>query len=475
MRPGESIHQYRSTSAERKLTLEDAEVNTPAPRSQVLMDWGEHELDMFIDGRDSRSGAGRVGCYPRTMATDPDEELLNEFTRRMSKPGDMTRPEQKAFIENPIIRGFAGLVGVDLSDLEKTLRDNDRENLAWLRAAEFTRFGWTPSARGPHRHAYVEAIEVWDTTQDSAAVDECLTRWWNDREMVYLKAAVGPMTALAGRHKPTRDILLARDRLVRRALDHHAKGQYEASVMILLAQIDGLVLDFTNDEFGFFIKAKEEYFEDDETVVGMQLVLRQVWNAISRPVFDSSESDEFLRHGILHGRLLGFGTQANSTKAIVLLGGVIEYLGPVARMETERRQIQVEARWAGSDEVDAEGRRKDRRGFVETRDSLRWLAVRESNEHRQHGVYRGDLLGMFPKGVKFGTLARRDAIHLTVADDRQSWWAWAKTDSDFCFGIAGSDGQIPNRYYAGVAPPSAPDNDDRWTDHVHEPPDWEGE
>jgi len=147
------------------------------------------------------------------------------------------------------------------------------------------------------------------------------------------------------------------------------------------------VFDIMSNDFGFFHRAKEHYFEDDETVAGMEVVLRRVRKAVNRDVRRTTESDEFLRRGILHGRVLGFGTQTNSTKAIALLGGVINWLGPIAEVETERRQSQDEARWAGSDEVDADGKRMDRRGFVETRDSLRWLAIRQANEHRQHGAF----------------------------------------------------------------------------------------
>lgn len=31
-----------------------------------------------------------------------------------------------------------------------------------------------------------------------------------------------------------------------------------------------MVFDFTNEEFGFLYKAKDDYFEDDETVAGME-------------------------------------------------------------------------------------------------------------------------------------------------------------------------------------------------------------
>jgi hypothetical protein len=119
----------------------------------------------------------------------------------------------------------------------------------------------------------------------------------------------------------------------------------------------------------------------------------------------------------------------------------------------------------------------DRRGFVETRDSLRWLATREGNEHRQHGAYRRDLRAMFPggaAGIVKGGLPRIESVRVTVAEDRQSWWAWAPSDSKFCFGIAGANGEVTNRYYAGVGPPGAPDSDARWTDDFDRPVDWEG-
>lgn len=411
------------------------------------------------------------------MTTDSDDKLLDDFVRRMSRPGDMTRRQQLDFLGNPLIRGLARFAGVDMGNLDSMMVENDRANLAWLRAAaEFTRLGWTPSARGPDRQGYVEAVEVWDRTRDEAAIDECLTRWWN-HDMAHLLNAVGPILSLAGRHDPTLDLMLARDRLIKRALKHHENGEYEASVMILLAQTDGVVFDFTNDEFGFFYKAKDGNFVDVRTVAGMELVLRQVRKAVNRGVSRSTEGSDFRRHAILHGRVLGFGTRTNSTKAIALLGGVIEWLGPIARVETDRRQVEHEARWAGSDAVDVEGRRMDRRGFRETRESLRWLAIREGNEHAQNRLYRADLLNMFPDdgiGVMTGAMPRRDAIRLAAPDDRQSWWAWAKTDSEFSFGIAGEAGLVGNRYYAGVGPPGPPESDSRWTGDVDRPPDWEG-
>lgn len=65
-------------------------------------------------------------------------------------------------------------------------------------------------------------------------------------------------------------------------------------------------------------------------------------------------------------------------------------------MLTERWQAEHEAKWAGSKARDPAGRLYDQRGFTETRESLRWLGIRQSNEHRNHGRYNPDLRGMFP-------------------------------------------------------------------------------
>lgn len=409
---------------------------------------------------------------------DPDDEqLLDEFIRRVSRPGDMTRAQQDAFMANPLFRSLGRAVGVDIDRIDALHRDAREAAVASVKAAgAFARFGWAVSARAPHRHAYVEAVRLWEDTRDPAAVDECLTRWWNDGR-TYLRGTFGPMLPLAGRHEPTLELLFARDRLLKKALDHHERGEYEASVLLVLTQIDGLVLDFTDPPFGFFYQPRDEEFEDDATVAGMPVVLRAVWRAVIRVANRTSMSDAFERAPIIHGRHLGFGTQTNSTKAFALLAAVIEWLKPKAHEMTERWQAEHEARYAGSDERYENGRRLDRRGFMETRDSLRWLAIRQSNEIGEHGFYRSDLRNMFPDdgvGMMTGAMTRRDAINLTLSPDGRSWWwSWAKTDSEFCFGIAGKAGGRTNSYYADIGPPGPPGEDPRWTDDMDRPPDWE--
>jgi len=404
-----------------------------------------------------------------------DDQLLDEFARRLGRPGETSWEEQEAFLRNPIIRALAVGVGVDLGHLDSLRRDVRESAIASIQAAiSFAELGWTVSARAPDRHAYAEALRIWRETADPAAVDDCLTKWWNDGK-TYLRGTFGPMTPLAGRHQPTLDLLLERNRLLIKALDHHERGEYEASVLIVLSQIDGLVFDLTDPPYGFFYEGKDHNFEDEATVAGMPVFLRSARKAVLRDPRMTSLSGSFQRGPIVHGRQLAFGTLTNSTKAFAMLGGVVEWLKPKALEKTERLQLEHEAIYAGSGARDAEGRRLDARGFSDARSSLRWLAIREANEYRSGGRYRDDMNVMFPSS-ELGMMKRRDSIRLALADDGRSYWAWCPTDSAVCFGIAATEGDVMSSFYADVGPPRAPGEDPRWIAELDgRPPDWSGD
>lgn len=105
----------------------------------------------------------------------------------------------------------------------------------------------------------------------------CLTKSWNDGK-AYLRGTFGP----AGRHERTLSLLLARNRLLINALEHLEREEYEASVLIVLSQIDGLVFDLTDPPYGFFYDGKDHDFVDDATVAGMPVFLRAVRRAVLR-------------------------------------------------------------------------------------------------------------------------------------------------------------------------------------------------
>lgn len=408
---------------------------------------------------------------------DPNDSRLDEMARRMSGVTGPHWRQQKDFVRflsNPVLRSLASGLGVDIDGLLTQQRDVRESTVATLQAAIwFGPFGWTVSGHQLKSSDYIEAVRLWEKTSDETVIDEHLTRAWADP--VWLRRSFGPLKTLAGRHAATLDMLLERNKLLHKALDLHDRGEYEASTMIVLAQIDGLTLDFTDGKHGFFYRGKDYFFEDDATLAGMPDFLKTVRKAVNRDDHRTPLSTAFRRHPIVHGRYLAFGTETNSTKAFALLSGVLEWLKPKAAVVTEERQAEHEARFTGSDARDEGGRRRDRRGFAETRESLRWLSIREANEYRAHGRYNGDLHGMFPReGI--GRMKRRDGTTLTVAPDGQSYWAWSQSDTDVCFGVAASIGAVTSSYYADVGPPRAPGDDERWVDELVDGlPDWSGD
>lgn len=399
-----------------------------------------------------------------------DEERRDEIARRMAGP---EWDKQREVLTNPLLRLLIRAVGIDLTDIDRQHREVKRDLAALLQAAIwFSEFGWYVSASNLRASDYTEAVEAWKATPDPDLVDERLTRAWHD--LIWLRHSYGPIVKLAGRHQPTRDVMLARLHTMDKAVTHHMNGDYEASTLIVLTQVDGLTFDFTEGAHGFFYRGKDHFFEDDTTLAGMPEFLRAVRKAVNRDINRTSDSTAFHRNAIVHGRYTSFGTETNSAKAFALMSGVIEWLEPKTGPLTEKWRAAHEAKYAGSKERDAEGRLLDQRGFEETRDWLEWLAIRESNEHRTNGRYNADLRGMFPaEGIE--RTKRRDRTTLTVAPDGQSWWASCPSDTAVHFGIGAKSGEPMSWLYADESPPGPLGQDARWVYQMDDdpPPDWD--
>ena len=95
----------------------------------------------------------------------------------------------------------------------------------------------------------------------------------------------------------------------------------------------------------------------------------------------------------MHGRELGYDTRLNSTKAFAALFCLLEWAQPIARAQQELAKQQRLERYAGSDELDREGRRLDRREFDETKRALHRVATGQMGWYRNRGGrYRSDML-----------------------------------------------------------------------------------
>ena len=272
---------------------------------------------------------------------DPENDRrLDEIARRLSGPG---WEQQRQFLNDPLLRSLALAVGVDLASIDNERREVRDGFAALMQAAIFFGpFGWTASAHILKPSDYVEAVALWQGNPDQTVVDEHLTRAWADPR--WFRQSYGPLTTLAGRHEPTLELLLKRNQLLDKARDHHDRGEYEASVLIVLSQIDGISLQFTETKHGFFSGAKPADFVDDSTFAGMPEVLLPVWRHVNQPSHGPSRTGAFQRHPIMHGQQLAFGTEVNSTKAFALLSGVIDWVKPKAAILTEKWQTVDEAK-----------------------------------------------------------------------------------------------------------------------------------
>src|SRR5450759_4068371 len=199
--------------------------------------WRQHDL--------GRLGVLRLRRRPTsgrsyTLRMNPvDDGRLDDIRRRLSGHGWADFQKQRQFLTDPLLRSLAAAVGADIAGLDSQDREV-REGLAALLQAAilFPPLGWTVSASNLRATDYVEAVALWHRSRDPAAIDAHLTRAWADP--VRLRHSYGPLTTLAGRHEPTLDRLHARNHWLDKAVRHHNAGDYEAAVLIVLSQVDGL-------------------------------------------------------------------------------------------------------------------------------------------------------------------------------------------------------------------------------------------
>ena len=147
-------------------------------------------------------------------------------------------------------------------------------------------------------------------------------------------------------------------------------------------------------------------------------------------------------------------------------GVVAEFLDTLSRKEQATSDEEERLRrYSGSQELDDEGRRLDRREFAETIRSLHWLATCQMGWHRDGGRYRRDLLRVLGDDFTRHGLSKDSGITLHVAPDGQSWYAWRRTVTGWCFAI-GAAGPPPDQWtYDGPEPPRGfPGEDSSWGD-----------
>ncbi len=147
-------------------------------------------------------------------------------------------------------------------------------------------------------------------------------------------------------------------------------------------------------------------------------------------------------------------------------GVVAEFLDTLSRKEQAKIDEEERLRrYSGSQELNDEGRRLDRREFAATIQALQWLATCQMGWHRKGGRYRHDMLEILEDDFTRHGLPGESGIRLHVAQDGQLWYAWRRTVTGWCFAI-GAAGPPPDQWtYDGPEPPRGfPGKDSSWGD-----------
>lgn len=404
---------------------------------------------------------------------DPDTMTVNYIERL--DPGGRTAE---------LSAEFAPLASGPVTALLRR-RGVDDETLATLRAAPRTYksfaedldriastlapIGWIAFNQAPH--AEYRAAALLAEAGDTEEAEQLLVDVWNELDRLdHLLSRVG--TVHVG--DPEQDVLgAARFELLREALAAHRAELFGPAITTVLSQIDGIVFDMTGkDARSFFATGrKASHLIDEKTLAGHPSGLTVLAALFCKDAKTTQHSGRLMRHGIVHGRELGFNTLMNSTKAFVALLAVIEWAQPRARELADDRRRAEEERWAGSDEVDERGRRRDRRGFLEAKKLLHRLSYCQHGFFIRHGSYCADLKRLDPGGP----LGSLDAPALTVEVDGRSFFGWIRTPSGWVFALAGRDGDSAHYEFAGPTPPSGPPGGaEEWRHSATEigPPDW---
>lgn len=335
------------------------------------------------------------------------------------------------------------------------------------------------------------AVMHMDTAAVSAAVaavreghpeeaDDLLAGQWEGDGVWRLERIPQRVRSMAAIDDKLNSLFRERARLLELAAEHHLAGRYDASVPLLLAHIEGIVIDVTEGKKYFSKKANQKAdVVNPRDLAGIEACMAALQRIYSEDVPATQADGSLSRHGILHGRELAYDTRVNSAKTWSVLDAVVHWALPHSRAVADGRRAARHAANAGSPDTDARGRRVDDREFRETRDVLRLLGTSAMGWHRQRGQFRDDLVGGVYTSKDFTkwSLPGDPGIATRLSADGQGVAYWRATASDWVLGLALTwDGDHFDEYlYAGAQPPTGLPGEpaSSWGDPFDAPPDWE--
>ncbi len=137
-----------------------------------------------------------------------------------------------------------------------------------------------------------------------------------------------------------------RSRAISGAFDDHRSGRYYSSILVFLAQADGICYEITGKNIngkqkqgnGLYIKTKARSFKKNfasSTIDPLtEAILYPLMNDLSISTDEKNLPADFSglnRHLVLHGKLLNYDTEINSFKAMSYLA----YIGSISKILKE--------------------------------------------------------------------------------------------------------------------------------------------
>lgn len=307
--------------------------------------------------------------------------------------------------------------------------------------------------------------------------DELLADQWGP-DTFRTKRVCDRVDSLGGAEKQFNEMFQQRARLLRKAKDHHDHGRYEASIPLIHAQMEGIVMDVTGGRKFFTKNSQRADVIDPKQLVAVEASLAALQSAYGANISQTQAEGSLSRHGVAHGRELAYDTRVNSAKNWSVLDALVEWALPMAGREAARLRAERQAATAGSAAVDGDGRRRDDREFAETKTMLQVLETSAMSWWRQRGHFRDDLVGgVYPAQdfVKRG-LPADHGTQVRVSDDGQQTWFWRETVSGWVLGIGLAKSQRAFSewlYSAAESPDAGPlDAPDTWGQVFGTPAEW---
>jgi hypothetical protein len=392
------------------------------------------------------------------MATPSTGRSVREQVWTATDPSGETRALINAAVHAPNVEWLTKLGLGIAADWEKlvSVGIEYRKNIEGIESAITTLVprGW--AVMNMQTEAVHLAVRLVQDGRDADA-DELLADQWEGEGAWRTKRVCDRVRAMGGLDPESNHLFQERARLLRLAKEHHEAGRFDASIPLLQAQLEGIVMDVTEGKKFFTKGTAKADLVDPAKLVTIESGLAALQATYGEDVRQTQTGGSLSRHGVAHGRELAYDTRVNSAKTWSAVDALVEWAMPKARDLMAHRKADRQAQNAGSNEVDLSGRRVDDREFSETRDMLRLLSTSAMGWHRQQGGFRDDLVDGVYQAKDFTSrgLPSKHGVEQWVRGDGHGVMYWRRTVSSWVLGIAltAEAGGFHERLYSAEGPP----------------------